>query len=163
MTMKKLIIVLMFCFPVLMINSYSQTKQESIKELFKAMKQDATVDRMFSSIVPLMMNQIKSQLPVDSLASAKADEMIKSTMQVVKDITKKMIDEDMVSLYDKNFSQNEINDYIAFYKSPSGQKLIEVTPEISKDLVMIMMQKYMPEIQKTLKEKSEEMKNAIKK
>ena len=162
--MKKVIFVLMFCFPVLMTNIYSQTKQESIKELFKLMQQDSIMNKMFSSMIPAMMNQMKSQFPIkDSLANVRSNEMMKSMMQTVKEISKKMINEDMVGLYDKYFSQNEINDYIVFYKSKSGQKYIKVTPDITKDLMMIMMQKYMPEIQKTIQTKAEEMKNADKK
>jgi hypothetical protein len=162
--MKKVILVLMFCLPVLMINGFSQTKQESIKELFSLMKQDSMVDKMFGSMIPSMMNQMKSQFPIkDSIANARSNEMMNSTMQAVKEITKKMIDEDMVGLYDKYFSQAEINDYIAFYKTPSGQKMIKLMPDITKDLMMIMMQKYMPEIQKTINAKAEEMKNAYNK
>ena len=160
--MKKVILVLMICLPSLM--CYSQTKQESIKELFHLMQQDSLVDKMFSSMIPSMMNQMKSQLPIkDSLVNIRSNEMMKSTMQTVKEITKKMMDEDMVALYDKYFSQNEIKDYIAFYKSPSGQKMLKVTPDITKDLMMTMVQKYMPEIQKTVKAKAEEMKKSDKK
>ena len=160
--MKKVILVLMICLPSLM--CYSQTKQESIKELFHLMQQDSLVDKMFSSMIPSMMNQMKSQLQIKySLVNISSNEMMKSTMQTVKEITKKMMDEDMVALYDKYFSQNEIKDYIAFYKSPSGQKMLKVTPDITKDLMMTMVQKYMPEIQKTVKAKAEEMKKSDKK
>jgi hypothetical protein len=161
--MKKVVLALMIYLPTLM-NSYSQTKQESIKELFHLMKQDSLIDKMLSSMIPSMMNQMKNQFPIkDSLANVRSNEMMKSTMQTGKEIIKKMIDEDMVALYDKYYSQNEINDYIAFYKSPSGQKYITATPDITKDLMMIMMQKYMPEIQKAMKAKIEEMKNTEKK
>ena len=155
--MKKVILVLMICIPSLM--GYSQTKQESIKELFHVMQQDSTMDKMFNSMIPSMINQMKSQHPInDSLANARSNELMKVTMQTTKVILKKMMDEDMVALYDKYFSQKEINDYIAFYKSPSGQKFIKVTPDISKDLMGIMMQKYIPEIQNAIKTKVEEMK-----
>ena len=164
MGMKKVILVLMFCLPVLMTNSFSQTKQELIKELFKLMQQDSMMDKMFSSMIPSIMNQMKSQFPTkDSLANVRSNEMMKFTLQTVKEITKKMDDEDMVGLYDKYFSQSEINDYIVFYKSPSGQKLLKVTPDVTKDIMMIMMQKYMPEIQNTIKAKFEDMKNTDKK
>jgi hypothetical protein len=160
--MKNVVLFLMIC--ILSLTGYSQTKQESIKELFHVMQQDSTMEKMFSSMIPSMMNQMKSQFPVkDSLANARSNELLKSTMQTIKIITKKMMDEDMVALYDKYFSQNEINDYIAFYKSPSGQKFINVSPFITKDLMMIMMQKYMPEIQKMAKAKAEELKNVDKK
>jgi hypothetical protein len=160
--MKKVILVLMICIPSLM--GYSQTKQESIKELFHVMQQDSIMDKMFSSMIPSMINQMKSQHPInDSLANARSNEMMKAMMQTTRLIMKKMMDEDMVTLYDKYFSQKEINDYIAFYKTPSGQKFIKVTPDISKDLMGIMMQKYVPEIQNAVKTKVEEMKMSEKK
>jgi uncharacterized protein len=158
--MKKVILVLMFCLPVLMIKGFSQTKQESIKQLFSLMKQDSMADKMFSSMIPAMRSQMKSQFPKDSIANARSNEMMKTITQTAKEITKKMIDEDMVGLYDKYFSQGEINDYIAFYKTPSGQKMITLMQDITKELMMIMMQKYLPEMQKAIKAKMEERKNA---
>ena len=156
--MKKVVLVLMICIPSLM--CYSQKKQESIKELFHVMQLDSIMDKTFSSMIPAIMSQMKSE---DPSVNARANEMMTTTMQSAKVMVKKMMDEDMVTVYDKYFSQNEINDYITFYKSKSGQKFIKMTPEISKDLMTIMMQKYMPEFQKTIKEKVDEMKNTEKK
>lgn len=148
--MKKNILVLIFCLPVFITNCNSQTKQESIRELFNIMHQESMVDKMFSSMIPSMMSQMKSQTPAkDSLAN----ERMKTSLQNVKNITKKMLNEDMVEIYDKYFTQSEINDYIAFYKSPSGQKFIQTTPDVTKDLMTIMMQKYMPEIRKSIQVK----------
>lgn len=160
--MKKAILVLVFILPLLM-NSYSQTKQESIKELFHVMQQDSIMDKMFNSMIPAMMNQMQSQMPGDSTAKVRSNEMMNSMLQTVKEISKKLMDEDMVVLYDKYFTQNEINDFSKFYKSPSGKKLLKVTPDIQKDLMMVMMQKYVPELQKTIKDRMEEMKNSEKK
>ncbi len=156
--MKKVVLILMICIPSLM--SYSQTKQESIKQLFHVMQLDSIMDKTFSSMLPAIMSQMKNENP---LVNERASEMMKTSMQTAKVIVKKMMDEDMVTVYDKYFSQNEINDYISFYKSKSGQKFIEMTPNVSKDLMVIMMQKYMPEFQKTIKEKVDGMKNTEKK
>jgi len=71
---------------------------------------------------------------------------------------KRMINEDMVAIYDKNFAENEIKDFINFYKSPSGQKLVNTQPEIQKEIMTVFIQKYLPEIQKATKAKMEEMK-----
>ena len=154
--MKKVILVLVFILPLLM-NSYSQTKKESIKELFIAMQQDTIIDRMFNSMIPTMMNQMQSQMPSDSTAQVRSNELTKTLLAVAKEITKKMINTDMVELYDKYFTQDEIKDYTAFYKSPSGQKYIKATPDIQKDLMIVMFQKYMPEMQKSIKERMEEI------
>lgn len=155
--MKKLIFISVFYF-VASVNLYSQTKQESIKELFHLMHQDSMIDKMFSTMIPSMLNQMQGQTK-DSSSIARSKRMMDSTMQEVKEFSKKLIDEDMVVIYDKYFSQEEINDFISFYKSPSGQKYLKMSPEITKELMMIMMQKYMPEMQKMMNIKFEELKN----
>jgi uncharacterized protein len=155
--MKTLIITSVFCF-IAFINSYSQTKQESIKELFIIMKQDSMIEKTFSSMLPSMINQLQGQIK-DSTSRAHSKEMMNSSFQTLKEIMEKLINEDMVIIYDRYFSQNEINDFISFYKSPSGQKFINVTPDIQKDVMMVMMQKYLPELQKSMKAKMEELKN----
>lgn len=154
--MKKIILVVLIC-AVAAINVYTQTKQESIKELFHLMKQDLLMDKMFTLMNPSNLNQIK-----DSTARTQSKELMNSARQTVLEYSKKMIDEDMVVLYDKYFSQNEINDFITFYKSQSGQKMINVTPDIQKELMTAIKQKYAPEIKKLIKAKEEEIKNAAK-
>jgi len=156
--MKKVILISIF-FASTLFNSYSQTKQESIKELFHIMQQDSLMDKMFTSMVPMMFNQMQSQLK-DSTSRKHSEEMMSTTMQTVKEITKKIINEDMVVLYDKYFTQKEINDFILFYKTPSAQKFIHVTPDIQKELMMVVMQKYVPEIQKTMQAKTDEIKSS---
>ena len=161
MIIKKVILVSMFCL-VAFINGYSQTKKESIKELFHLMQTDSLMDKMLVSMAPGMLKQMEGQI-TDSVAKAGSAERMKFIMQFVKELTIKMLDEDMVDIYGKYFTQNEINDYISFYKTPSGQKLIQVSPDIQKDLMEAMWQKYMPEMQKKLTEKFDQMKKDEKK
>lgn len=161
MIMRKLIFALAFCFIAYSIG-YSQTKQESVKELFQLMRSDSLTDKMFATTIPAMLKQMQGQIK-DSATLARSNELRNSMMQTVKEVSKKMINEDMVSLYDKYFTQNEINDLISFYKTPTGQKFIKVTPEIQKEIMTVMFQKYIPEMQKSLKAKAEELKNSEKK
>ena len=100
-----------------------------------------------------------SQEMKDSTSLARFKVMKSSMMQTSLEFSIKLTDEEM-ALYDKYFSQNEINDFIAFYKSPAGQKLIKAAPEIQKEASINMMQKYMPDFQKSIRVMDEEMKNA---
>jgi hypothetical protein len=61
-------------------------------------------------------------------------------MQIMKNISTRMLNEDMLILHDKYFTQEEINDFIHFYKTPLGQKYINSTPEITKEMMTIMIQ-----------------------
>jgi hypothetical protein len=151
MVMKKAILGIMFYF-IVYPNGYSQTKQESIKELFHLMASDSLTDRMFTAMIPTMQKQMLGQIK-DSATLAHSKEMMGTMMESVKEISKKMINEDMVTIYDKYLTQNEINDLISFYKTPTGQKFIKIMPEMQKEIMTVMYQKYMPEILKSIKPK----------
>lgn len=154
--MKKSIFLLLFsvCF---FSGAFAQSKQESIKELFKIMQNESMMNKMLDAMIPTMTNQMQSQMK-DSVTRAKSADLMNVSMQAVKGLIPQMMD-DMALIYDKYFSEKEINDFIVFYKSPSGQKYLSQTPEIMKEFMGTMMQKYVPEMQKTMKAKIEELKN----
>ncbi len=159
--MKKTALFISIC--LLSFNSYSQKKEESIKELFHIMKQDSLMDKMFNSFIPTINAQMKKQYPdTDSMMKNHYDKIEENSINVMKTIMKKMLHEDIIPLYDKYFTQKDINDLIKFYKTPTGQKFINVTPELSKDLAVIMMQKYLPEAKKAMKEKLEDVNQNLK-
>lgn len=154
--MKKLLFILTFCLAITA-NTYSQSKQELIRELFTVMQTDSVMDKTFASVFNTITGKMITQAK-DSLSRARAQEMMKVMVPAMKEIIKRMRDEDLVSIYDRYFTESEIKDFIAFYKTPSGQKLTESQPAIQKDLTTIMIQKYIPEIQRITKEKIEEIK-----
>jgi hypothetical protein len=153
--MKKIFIILILGFYAFS-NTYGQSKEELIKQLFKVMHQDSLIDKTFNNMLTVMLKQVQTEKK-DPAEIAKLQERIKTEIPVLKDILGRMMDEDMVPIYSKYFTGNEIRDYIAFYQSPSGQKFINNTPYIQKDLMEVMYQKYIPEIQKAVKEKMEEI------
>jgi len=148
--MKKALLVLFLCISVFT-NGFSKTKQESIKELFHIMKNDSMMNKMLDSMVPAMAGQMQSEMK-DSVAIAKSRDIMNLSMQAVKEFIPQMMD-DMALIYDKYFTKKEIKDFIVFYKSPSGQKYLNLTPQIMSEFMGTMMQKYMPEMQKAMKEK----------
>jgi len=158
--MKKTVFVLFLCISVFT-NGFSQTKQESIKELFHIMKNDSMMNKMLDSMVPTMAGQMQSEMK-DSVTRARSTDIMNISMQAVKGFIPQMMD-DMALIYDKYFTEKEIKDFIVFYKSPSGQKYLSLSPEIMKEFMGTMMQKYMPEMKKTMKDKIEELKKTDKK
>ncbi len=85
--MKKLFLLSTICF-LSSITTVSQYKQESIKELMHVMQIEETFNK---SIIPDMSSQ------QDRLSQA--------------------LYQDMVTLYDKYYTQKEIDDIIQFYKT----------------------------------------------
>lgn len=155
--MKKVILASIFCL-FIHANSHAQTKQASIKELFHLMQTDSIIEKTFASIVPGILRQMPDT-PKDSASLAQRTQLMGAVMKIAKETCNKMMNEDMVVVYDKYFSQAEVNDFIRFYKTPAGQKFIKMTPSIQADLMNVMMQKYMPEMKKSIAATMEEIKN----
>jgi uncharacterized protein len=104
------------------------------------MKQDSLMDKMLDTMIPSMGLDINNT------------EKMKPFMKAIKGIMTKLVDNEMVTIYDTNFEDAEINDFITFYKSSSGQKYIKAQPTIQKEIMETMMIKYMPEIMKAVEE-----------
>lgn len=159
--MKKSIFLLLFSVCFFSAAFAQTTKQKSIKELFLIMKNGSMMNKMLDSMVPAMANQMKSQVK-DSVARAKSIDIMNVSMETAKGFFPRMMD-DMALIYDKYFTEKEIKDFIVFYKSPSGQKYLNLSPVIMKEFMGTMMQKYLPEMQTAIKTKIEELKKPDKK
>ena len=142
------------------LSSYSQTKQDNLKELFTIMQIDKMMDKMYSSMIPMMQAQMKNAVP-DSLRSTKYDASMNDNMKVMMNESKKMasdfLNNDMVGIYDKNFTEQEVKDLLTFYKSPIGLKMVEKQPAMQQESMQIMMTKYIPKYQETIKEMMKKM------
>jgi hypothetical protein len=146
--MKKILLVLLFSIPVLL-NCQAQTKQENIKVMFQLMQTDSVVEKMMNSMLPVMMKSIPQAQ--DSTAKSQLDATMKKMTQVMMTITKRLLNEDLVGLYDKYFTEKEIQDLVTFYKSSAGKKMVAVSPELNKEMMIILITKYFPEMQQMLK------------
>jgi uncharacterized protein len=154
--MKRVTFVLFFCIGIFA-GSYSQTKQESIKELIHLMKNDSAAIKVVNSMLPMLEKKMSQEM--DSTAKAKTKESMKVAMESVKKIIN-LVREDKAKLYDQHFTQKEIDEMIVFYKSPVGRKYVSETPEITKELVIKVVKDYLPEMQKAMKAKKAEQKGS---
>jgi len=118
------------------LSTFSQTKQESIKELFTLMKTESMFDKL---VIPFQ------GLQKDSISKV----LTGSIMNSIKPMFKKIMNEDLVGIYDRHYTQKEIKDLIRFYKSKTGQKMITTAPDIQNELMSIVQAKYMGEFLKS--------------
>lgn len=154
--MKKLLFLSILIISVTM-SSVAQDKASDLKKLFALMDTEKMVDGMMDNMIPALKQQASGQIKGDD-AEVKFNTYMDFMMNEVKKLSIKLVNEEMVNIYDKHFTQDEIKDLIKFYESPTGEKLLETTPEISKDLMNSMMTNYMPEFQEKLTNKLYELK-----
>jgi uncharacterized protein len=139
------------------LSGFTQTKQENIKELLKAMQIEKTMATFYDSIIPMMTAQMKSRrVSTDSSRSKKPEEMMQKITEASRAMTKSFMENEISGIYDRNYNDLEIKDLLAFYQTPTGKKMVENQPIIQKETMQIMMSKYLPDFQAKIKTMMEE-------
>ncbi|MNF34623.1 hypothetical protein D3C84_154690 [compost metagenome] len=67
---------------------------------------------------------------------------------------------DMVKLYTTNFSESELKDLVAFYKSPLGKKVLEKMPQLtqqSAQMTQAKLESAVPVVNKLLDDMTKEL------
>ena len=147
--------------------SQNLTKKEKIKALFTIMHQDSlmikTIDGMTTSMVNNMTKMFSdttySKMGFD--VSQMTKKLMEKSMQKSKENALKLLNGDMVDIYDKYFTVEEVDDFIIFYKSKSGQKMLTQMPDITKDIMAVMTTKYQTDFQQSFMKDIEEMTNEM--
>ena len=88
-----------------------------------------------SATYDMMFGQIKQQFKMSK--PAVPDSVWGELKTAVYDKEVKNLTKQLVPLYKKHFTRAEIKVLIAFYQSPTGKKLAEETPLITKDAMKI--------------------------
>lgn len=142
-------------------------KREKIKALFALMHQDSLIIKMFDGMSQSMAQNVSSLFNDTAYTkygidiSKIAPKLVEKSMKRSKEIALKLVNIDMVDIYDKYFTIEEIEDFTAFYKTKSAQRLLAQMPEISKDVMNIMATKYQKDYHASFMQDVEEMKNEL--
>ena len=137
-------------------NLTAATKKDKIIQLFGLMNSDKMINSMVDNMSKMFQNQSSE------LKDARKDSIQKVYMAYVMDETKafskNLINNDMVIIYDKYFTENEVDKYIEFYQTPEGKKFLDQTPNIQNDLMTSVINNYLPDLTKKFKNKLDELK-----
>ena len=136
--MKKLFIITMLIFTMnITVFSAETPKQKKIKELFQVMDIQAATNEI-------------SQMMLNDTGNMKLSKNQKAAMQKEMQSMMDYVLNKQAELYDKHFTEQEIDDILNFYKTPAGKKIIEETPKITKELFTDLMENYYPDMIKRM-------------
>lgn len=138
----------------LTISVSAQNPHEKTLKLFKLMGTEKSMDAM-SGNMTAMFSQSPTMFGGDQ---KKLKELAAFSQNELKKLTPKIM-ADMVPIYEKHFTQQEIQKYIDFYSTPEGKKLANSAPILQKEMMVNMMTKYMPQLKSTLTAKMQELRS----
>jgi uncharacterized protein len=90
----------------------------------------AVLDRMLPQMIEVIRkaNPEIPQQVLDALANDGKEEFHKALPELI---------EPMISIYDANYSADEVRQLLAFYQSPLGRKMIARMPEITQQSIAV--------------------------
>ncbi|MGF7079906.1 DUF2059 domain-containing protein [Mucilaginibacter sp. UYCu711] len=134
------------------LNVSAQKSHEKTLKLFKLMGTEQAMDAMSGN-----MTAIFSQSPTMFGGDQKKQkELAAFSQNEIKKLMPQIL-ADMVPVYEKHFTQQEIQKYIDFYSTPEGKKLANSAPVLQKEMITNMMTKYMPQLRSNLTAKMQEL------
>ena len=121
--MKILNIRSLICLAVLLVAAVTVKAQADSfdADIVKMQQLNGSADAMFSQIV-MQFKSVKPGVTDEQWAAVKKD---------VYDVEVAELNKQLIPIYKKHFTQDEVLAIIAFYESPTGKKLAEKTPLIA--------------------------------
>lgn len=121
-------------------------KEQLATELITMFKFNENMEGVFKQMSTMMSKSLDSQ----TLTPEEREKRVKSMGLVMAEARKaidwKTIEADMVKIYAEKFDEADLEQIIAFFKTPAGAKWLEKQPEIQAES-MQQMQKILPQIQ----------------
>jgi len=152
----------------------SDEKRKLIAQLISVMKMDEQIGKITDTILQGMQDSFpvgfnaavdaRADLTPDEKAQIKAreetsfvsfSEKFRKRLPEVVDY-QRYIQESIYPLYDKFYNEQELQDLIAFYSTPTGQKVIETMPQLLAESQIAAREKLLPQIVPLLQALSKE-------
>jgi len=149
--MTKKIILSLLLLSIFSINANEKRDTAAVYELFTTMDMAKTYQQTIEKMLEMQVKQNPSIEP------------LKDTMLEFFDkyMGWKSMKEDMAKIYMNNFTDNELKQLIAFYKTPIGKKAAILVPTLASEGAAISqqrVQKNMPELQQMMQARMAQLK-----
>ncbi len=136
--MKKLLVLLLsFSFiGFANANANTESNMATAERLMEAMQSDKMMLGGFEAMLPII-SQLCVELNLNEEESLELESIYRDWFY--HDIDRQRLTTQIAALYAQNFSEQEMEDIILFHQTSTGQKLLEKTPELTKQAAHLGM------------------------
>ncbi len=128
--MYKIIFIVGLCLAMLVSKAQQSEQEKDILKLMEVSGSAASYDLVYQQMVT-QFKMMKPDVPQATWDQVKQDVFDKEIGYLKKDL---------IPVYAKNFTADEVKQLIAFYTSPLGLKLVDGTTKISKESMQVAQQ-----------------------
>jgi len=117
--------------------------EASIRQLFEVMHTSRLLDSMMTQIDQVMHSSIQQSLKGQKLNAEQQqilDDMGSELVGMMRQYLKwSDLEPQMIAVYRKTFTQQEVDDLLGFYRSATGQAVVDKLPVAMKDMMQLTM------------------------
>lgn len=164
------IVAVLVSLPVSGLAQTSETKRKLIAELIEVTGVLSNIEGEFRKGIEEQKRAMDGLLPDDLILSDNLTEAEKRERQekavaernrlfdmminrVEKEIDfKGFVERSLYKVYDKHYTEQDLSELIAFYRTPIGKKVVAVSPLIESDTMNAFVSELMPQMLKIIKE-----------
>jgi uncharacterized protein len=156
---KLVLLLLAVCSLPSFVRADDASKMAKIHEFFKVAKLDQlstqTMERISDQVKSGMVQQMVG-IKLTAEQQQQADDMNDKVMKILSGaLSWDSLEPEYAKIYADAYTEQQIDDLLAFYKSPTGQVMVEKTPILIQEASAITRQHMataMPQIQQLLKD-----------
>lgn len=130
------------------------------KQLLKLVNADQIAGPWFGQVNQMFAQRFAETQAPESKKAVLESYQAKADATLNKVVGWDKLEPEMVKLYTKGFSETELNELIAFYKSPLGQKVLKQMPALfseSMKMTQSKLEPVVPQINQLLEQMTKEL------
>lgn len=133
--------------------------REDVQNLFAVLK----LDRMMQVTMQAAAEQMKTNLPElmrQQNIEIPKDQLDALTEDIFHDYPMKAVLDSMIPVYQKHLNKGDVGNILAFYQSPTGQKMLNEMPEMSKEAMQAanpVMKEWMSSLMQRMQDRARSM------
>jgi hypothetical protein len=128
-----------------------QPTKEQLAKLFEVMRLKEQMAAMLKQLPVMMQQQVTTQMKSMEENLPGGNQMTAEQKDAIQKLTAKYMEKalnlypademisDMSSIYQKHLSREDVDSMIAFYVSPAGKHLLELSPVVMKEYMPMVM------------------------
>jgi len=153
-------VLLAMMFSLLALPALADDHREAARELMQVSGTEQIMAQMQLQIESMFLNISGEAAQSEAKQKIAADYRVKVAAILKEEMMWDKIEGEIIDLYMKSFSEAELKEMTAFYKTPLGQKMIEKMPEVmlrSAEISRQQMRYVIPRVKQLAQEMTEKM------
>lgn len=159
--MRKALIIILATLGVSTTAFADTGQRDTVEALLIASGADSTLDAVYAQFDGMFANMAEQFKIDESERASFKKHMHEVNLMLREEMNWEMLKEPMIDLYMAHYTEQELQDMLAFYQSETGQSVVKKMPEVmaaSMQVTQQLMQDVYPKIMQMSKAYAEELK-----